>query len=78
MANVTVTLDVRPIPAPRKHPSIFQAFDALGPGEAMQLVNDHDPRPLHYQFMFEREGRFEWHYVEEGPEVWRVNIGKIA
>lgn len=42
----------------------------------MELINDHDPRPLHYQFMIEREGEFEWEYLEEGPEVWRVAITK--
>ena len=78
MAPVTVTLDVRPIPAPSKHPAIFHTFDALALGEAMELVNDHDPRPLRYQFMMEREGKFEWTYLEEGPQVWRVNIGKIG
>ena len=40
------------------------------------LVNDHDPKPLYYQFSFERAGTFTWRYLEEGPEVWRVEIGK--
>jgi len=40
------------------------------------LVNDHDPKPLYYQFRFEREGQFTWDYLEEGPEVWQVRIGK--
>ena len=39
-------------------------------------TNDHDPRPLYYHFNAELPGRFEWEYLETGPEVWRVRIGK--
>ena len=42
------------------------------------LLNDHDPKPLYYQFMFERPGQFTWDYVEQGPEAWQVRIGKVA
>lgn len=43
-------------------------------GDAVILVNDHDPKPLYYQFEAEKPGRFGWEYVEAGPEVWRVRI----
>ncbi len=59
-----------------KHPTIFRTFDSLQPGEIMELSNDHDPRPLQYQFMMERGEEFTWEYLEQGPEVWRVAIGK--
>lgn len=73
----TKELDIRTVPSPLKHPTIFKTFDELAKGEAFQLINDHEPRPLLYQFQFERTGQFEWHYVEQGPEVWRVDIKKI-
>ncbi len=63
---------------PQRHPLIFQTFESLAPGEAFLLVNDHDPKPLYYQFQAERAGTFSWDYVERGPEVWRVRIGKVA
>lgn len=72
------TLDVRVIPPREKHPTIFQTFDALKPGESFILLNDHDPRPLRYQFEAEHAGKFSWNYVEQGPAVWRVQIGKTA
>lgn len=72
-----IELDVRPIPPRDKHPKIFEVFDTLQQGESMIIINDHDPRPLKYQFEFERPGRFEWKYIEEGPEVWRVVIKRI-
>jgi len=56
---------------------IFSTFDALQPGEGFQLVNDHEPRPLFYQFEHERPGQFLWEYQEKGPELWRVNISRI-
>ena len=71
-------LDVRPIPPRRKHPTIFETFDALEVGDHFILVNDHDPRPLRHQFNFERPEQMEWEYLEQGPEVWKVKISRIA
>lgn len=72
------TIDVRTILPRQRHPLIFQTFDALGIGESFTLVNDHDPKPLYYQFSAELTGRFTWEYLEQGPETWRVQIGKIG
>lgn len=69
-------LDVRPIPPRDKHPSIFGMFDSLVPGEAMILINDHDPKPLRYQLIAEHPDTFEWTFLEEGPMVWRVRIDR--
>jgi uncharacterized protein (DUF2249 family) len=69
-------LDVRVIPPREKHPTIFQTFDALAPSEAFVLINDHDPFPLRYQFEAERPGEFGWKYLQQGPEVWQVEISK--
>ena len=75
-ANAPIQLDVRVIPPREKHPTIFQTFDALQPGESFVLVNDHDPFPLRYQFEATRPGRFGWEYLEQGPLVWRVQISR--
>lgn len=75
-AEETPVLDVRVLPPRRKHPTIFETFDALEPGAAFVILNDHDPMPLKYQFMAERADAFTWRYLEEGPERWRVEIGK--
>lgn len=69
-------VDVRTIVPRERHPLIFGTFDGLRPGEALLLVNDHDPKPLFYQFQAESAGEFTWEYVEKGPEVWQVRIGK--
>lgn len=76
MAAEPQILDVRQEAPARRHSLIFETFDSLGSGEAFTLVNDHDPKPLRYQFEAEHAGEFTWDYLEEGPEAWRVNIGK--
>ncbi len=69
-------LNVTNIVPRKRHPLIFRTFDELGKGEAFVLVNDHDPKPLYYQFLHERDGLFSWKYLEEGPDEWRVEIAK--
>jgi uncharacterized protein (DUF2249 family) len=71
-------IDVRSIPPRERHPLIFDTFAALGPGEAFTLVNDHDPKPLFYQFGAEHTGEFTWIYLQQGPELWQVQISKRA
>jgi uncharacterized protein (DUF2249 family) len=61
-----------------RHQLIFDTFASLEAGTAFVLVNDHDPKPLYYQLAAENAGEFSWDYLEEGPEVWRVRIGRLA
>lgn len=79
MNDLIYTLKIHaPDIAPKiRHVEIFQEFDKLGSGEFIHLSNDHDPKPLYYQFMIERAGKFSWEYLEEGPELWSVVIGKL-
>jgi uncharacterized protein (DUF2249 family) len=72
----TMVLDVRSFEPRLRHDLIFKTFWKLEPGKSYVLVNDHDPKPLYYQFKFEYDGQFRWDYLEEGPEVWRVRIGR--
>jgi uncharacterized protein (DUF2249 family) len=76
MSATDQLLDVRSEPPARRHDLIFETYTGLLPGTAFVLVNDHDPKPLYYQFAAEHDGEFTWDYVEQGPEVWRVRIGR--
>lgn len=60
----------------QKHPTIFVRFDELVEGESLTIHNDHDPKPLYYQLLGERGNIFEWQYLEQGPEWWKVKISK--
>jgi uncharacterized protein (DUF2249 family) len=77
-SGVPDVVDVRSLIPAQRHAKIFQLVDALYPGSAFVLVNDHDPKPLYYQLEAEYPGQYSWTYVEQGPEVWRVRIGKNA
>lgn len=71
-------LDVRNDVPQRRHELILQTYHALEGGHGFELVNDHDPKPLWYQFDAEFPGKYTWDYLEQGPDVWRVRIGKPA
>ena len=71
-----IMLDLRSIPPRDRHPMIFSSFGRLADGQALELVNDHDPRPLHTQFQDLMPGQFAWNYLESGPDRWRVAISK--
>ena len=71
-------IDVRIIPPRERHPRIFGALGALEPGQVLRITSDHDPRPLHYQLETNFPGQFGWDYLEQGPEVWRVEIDRLG
>ena len=71
-------LDVRALPHGQRHESIFAAYEVLGPGSGFVLVNDHDPKPLRYQFEAQHGAAYTWDYLEAGPQVWRVRIGRAV
>jgi uncharacterized protein (DUF2249 family) len=71
-------LDVRPMPKPDKHPAIFAAYADVPVGEALVLVNDHDPRHLHEEFETEHPGGYSWDYLARDRGAWRIRIAKLA
>jgi uncharacterized protein (DUF2249 family) len=77
MSNKIETLDLRPMPPFERHEKIFQMWDILKPGEVLRIINDHDPRPLYYQFEAEQKGKYEWEYEQEGLKDWIVKIKRI-
>jgi len=73
----TATVNATEYPPRERHQVIFETFDKLEPGEAMLLVNNHDPLPLRYQFDMERPDIFSWQYIERGPQTFRVKIERL-
>jgi uncharacterized protein (DUF2249 family) len=71
-------VDVRSLVPAQRHAKIFELVNKLTPGRSFILVNDHDPKPLYYQLEAEHPKQFSWIYIERGPEVWQVEIGKLA
>lgn len=69
-----LVLDARDIPGHERHATIFSLFDALRPGECFELVNDHDPVPLRFQFETYFHGGYTWDYLKQGPQEHRIRI----
>ena len=74
MPNFATSLDIRIYEKGHKKDIIFKAFEELTLGETMELINDHNPRPLYQQFILNFPEHFEWEYLEQGPEIWRIAI----
>lgn len=75
---VDQTLDVREIPPPERHPRIHAAFEELESGEALTLINDHDPQPLFYEMQavmdsFDADG---YSVEEKGPTEFVATLPK--
>ncbi|WP_323676022.1 DUF2249 domain-containing protein [Halorubellus sp. PRR65] len=73
-------LDVRDVPPSDRHPKIRDAFADLDPGEALTLVNDHDPKPLYYEFdaevpAFDADG---YEMSRRGPSEFVATLPKAA
>lgn len=77
MSRFTARVDAREHAPAQKHKVIFDTWNSLESGQEMELFNDHDPKPLYYQFAAEHAGEFDWEYLEEGPEQWHVAIKKV-
>ncbi len=71
------TLDLRSMPPFERHEKIFEIWNNLKPGETLRIINDHNPKPLYYQFEAEHKKRFEWVYEQEGPKDWIVKIKRV-
>jgi len=72
-----VELDLRQIQPFERHTLIFEKWNALTPGETLKIINDHDPKPLHYQFEAEYKDQYQWEYDQQGPVDWVARITKV-
>ena len=72
----TPSIDLRPLPRPQRHLLVFRQFEHLAADQSFEIVNDHDPLGLLNQFHILAPGRFTWDYRVQGPEEWRVVIGR--
>jgi uncharacterized protein (DUF2249 family) len=68
-------IDVRQIDPRHRHLIILQLFEHLPAGGTVQIVADHDPKPLRFQLEAKHGPNCLWTYLEEGPDAWRVRLG---
>ena len=67
-------IHVKEIDPQHRHAVLFHLFENLGPDASLQLVVDHDPRPLRFQLEAKHGGHCRWTYLEQGPDRWRVRL----
>jgi uncharacterized protein (DUF2249 family) len=76
--RVRTRLDVRPVEPKDRFETIMGAYEALPPQGVLHLTVDHDPRCMYYTLQATKEEPFDFHYVEEGPERWVVEVTRGA
>ena len=78
MPTSTALHDIRPLAPAQRHRLAFQCLDALAPGEAFEVINDHEPRGLLMQFGAHHPQAFSWQVLQAEPGFWRIRIGRLA
>jgi uncharacterized protein (DUF2249 family) len=77
VACCTSPIDARSLAPHEGHRLALSMLRNLDAGQALEYVDKHEPRSLHYQLHAQMPGGFGWQYVEMGPRVWRVNITRL-
>ncbi|KDP88306.1 DUF2249 domain-containing protein [Cupriavidus basilensis] len=67
--NTPFLFDARGIAKRFRHAAIFGALEALGEGESMRFVNDHDPLPLIEQLRRRYQDQLQIAYVERAGDA---------
>lgn len=70
----TTKLDVQGLPPSQVSQECLRQFAALEPGEACEIVFDHDPRAVLEEFQSQNAGAFDWNVLEAGPTRHRVEL----
>jgi len=55
---------------------LFETLDSLQMGETIEIIDNHDPSLLYKELQANRPNEFEWSYLEEGPDTWKVSVEK--
>ncbi|WP_430514458.1 DUF2249 domain-containing protein [Pannonibacter phragmitetus] len=76
IAGTIPAIDVCGLPCAIRRALACEMFDALQPGGFFELVNDRDPSPLKAQLAQRSVARFTWDTLEDGPQIWRVRVGR--
>ncbi len=77
--NGVSSLDVRPVEPKDRFERIMDAYEGLAVEGTLELTVDHDPKCMYYTLKATRgDDAFQFHYLEDGPEVWRVRVQKLS
>ena len=71
-------LDVRTLIPIKRHEKLLKLFKDLPAGESFVFINDHDPKPLYYEFRSIFGDVVGWEYLQQDPEEWKVRVTRTA
>lgn len=77
-ASDDILIDVRALPHGTCRSVIFRTIADLPDGTGLVVAAPHDPAPLREYLAVAHPDEFGWDYLEEGPDVWRVRIRRVA
>lgn len=72
--QTTKELDVRPLIPIKRHEKLLTLFRDLPAGESFVFINDHDPKPLYYEFRSIYGDVVGWDYLQRDPAEWKVKV----
>ena len=72
--TITEELDVRTLVPIKRHEMLLQMFRDLPKGASFTFINDHDPKPLYYEFRSIFGDVVGWEYLARGGKAWKVKV----
>lgn len=73
-----ILIDVRALPPGTCRSAIIRTIADLPADTDLVVAAPHDPAPLREYLDVAHPDAFGWSYLEEGPDVWRVRIHRLA
>lgn len=74
--NTIATIDVRHIAPCDRDALLDETFEELHEGDSFVVINDADPRRVYYRFRAQTRGALVWEYLQRGPNLWRIRVGR--
>ena len=74
----SATLDLRAITPSERSAMILSVFKSLIPGQAVEVLCDHEDQSLRDQLSLALPGQFAWADLEQAPGAWRAAITRLA
>lgn len=74
MQETQQELDVRTLIPIKRHKKLLKLFKELPVGESFVFINDHDPKPLYYEFRSIYGNVVGWEYLQRGGQEWKVKV----
>lgn len=78
MENVVQEHDMRVLIPIERHKKLNQMFKDLAAKGSFVFINDHDPKPLYYEFKSIFGDVVGWEYLKKGGREWKVKVTRLG